>query len=108
DCGFDESKIITKIMDIVQRRGKLHNPFTGSGGLLYGTIEAMGTLYQKKSPYQEGDEILCLATLTGIPLSMKSTTAMGRFWLMGMEYYPWNHRLPLFVHPSSLATPWQP
>ena len=29
-CGFDEDKIKAKIMDIVAKRGKLNNPFTGA------------------------------------------------------------------------------
>ena len=38
-CEFDETKIKERIIDIVNRRGKLHNPFTNSGGMLYGRFE---------------------------------------------------------------------
>ena len=34
ECGFDETKIIAKILDIISRRGKLHNPFTNTAGKL--------------------------------------------------------------------------
>ncbi len=32
-CDYDESKVIQRIMDIIDKRGKLHNPFTDSGGM---------------------------------------------------------------------------
>lgn len=68
DCGFDETKIIAKIMDIINRRGKLHNPFTNTAGQFSGIIEEMGSKYAKNSRYQVGDEIVCLTTMTAIPL----------------------------------------
>ena len=37
--GYDENKIRSKILDLVEKRGKLHNPFIGSGGVLIGTVE---------------------------------------------------------------------
>ena len=68
DCNYEETKIIAKIMDIIERRGKLHNPFTDSGGMCCGTIEEMGSEYEKTHDYKVGDEVLCSTTLTAIPI----------------------------------------
>ena len=42
-CGYDDSKVKARILDIVDKRGKLHNPYTGSGGIVMGTIDAVGS-----------------------------------------------------------------
>ncbi|QAT43261.1 sigma-54 interaction domain-containing protein [Aminipila luticellarii] len=68
ECGFDEAKIIAKILDLIHRRGKLHNPFTNTAGQFYGTIEAMGSEFEKNSPYHIGDPIFCLTTMTAHPI----------------------------------------
>jgi hypothetical protein len=68
ECGFDEAKIIAKILDIINRRGKLHNPFTNTAGQFYGTIEEMGSEFKKSSRYQTGDRIFCLTTMTAHPI----------------------------------------
>src|SRR5690554_2976648 len=42
------SKIEDRIIDIVIKRGKLHNPVTDTGGLLYGVVEKIGSEYNNK------------------------------------------------------------
>lgn len=68
ECGFDEAKIIAKILDLINRRGKLHNPFTNTAGQFYGTIEEMGSDFEKSTPYHKGDSIFCLTTMTAHPI----------------------------------------
>ena len=68
ECGHDEMKITAKILDLIQRRGKLHNPFTNTAGQFFGTIEAMGSEYAKKSKFKVGDVISCLTTMTALPI----------------------------------------
>lgn len=68
ECGYDASKMISKLLDLVKRRGKLHNPFTDTAGQFYGVIEAMGSEFEKHSPYKIGDQVLCLTTMTAHPL----------------------------------------
>ncbi|WP_312652022.1 sigma-54 interaction domain-containing protein [Aminipila sp.] len=68
ECGFDEAKIIAKILDLINRRGKLHNPFTNTAGQFYGTIEEMGSEFEKSSQYHIGDSIFCLTTMTAHPI----------------------------------------
>lgn len=72
ECGFNEAKIIAKMLDIVNRRGKLHNPFTNSAGQFYGTIEEMGSEFANISPYRIGDNVLCLTTMTSIPVYLEA------------------------------------
>ncbi len=68
ECGDDEAKIIARILDLISRRGKLHNPFTNTAGNFSGTIEEMGIEYAKNSPYQVGDDICCVTTMTALPI----------------------------------------
>src|SRR4051812_29826975 len=37
-CGGDLVKIEKHVLDLVERRGKHHNPVTGSGGMLIGRV----------------------------------------------------------------------
>lgn len=68
ECGDDETKIITRILDLVGRRGKLHNPFTNTAGNFSGTIEEMGSKYSKHTKFHIGDEICCVTTMTALPV----------------------------------------
>lgn len=54
------------VLEIVEQRGKMHNPVTGSGGMLLGTVREVGP----KSPLEltEGDRIATLVSLTLTPL----------------------------------------
>ena len=67
-------KIKDRIIDIVIKRGKLHNPVTDTGGLLYGTVEKIGEEYDNKKGLQIGDEIICNASLAAIPLYISRIT----------------------------------
>ena len=66
-CGFDESKIKAKIFDIIEKRGKLHNPFTGSGGVLIGTIDKIADVNPHKD-LSVGDRIYCITSLSCVPI----------------------------------------
>lgn len=61
-------RIKDRIIDIVIKRGKLHNPVTDTGGLLYGVVEKIGEEYDNKYGLEVGDEIICNASLAAIPL----------------------------------------
>jgi L-erythro-3,5-diaminohexanoate dehydrogenase len=54
------------VLGIVERRGKMHNPVTGSGGMLLGTVRSAGP----ESPLglSVGDRIATLVSLTLTPL----------------------------------------
>lgn len=70
ECNNDINKVKDRIMAIVEKRGKLHNPFTDSGGVLYGVVEEMGEDYVNESGLSVGDEVIGLASLTMLPLKI--------------------------------------
>lgn len=57
-----------RIIDIVIRRGKLHNPFTDTGGVVYGVVEEIGEDYVNDKNLKVGDEVICNASAAAIPL----------------------------------------
>lgn len=74
EANNDPQKIKDRIMDIVIRRGKLHNPVTDTGGVLYGVVEEIGAKYNNKKGLKVGDEIICNASLAAIPLYISHIT----------------------------------
>jgi L-erythro-3,5-diaminohexanoate dehydrogenase len=54
------------VLDIIEKRGKMHNPVTGSGGMLLGTVREVGP----DSPLglTAGDRVATLVSLTLTPL----------------------------------------
>lgn len=64
----DEQKIAAAILDIVQSRGKMHNPVTNSGGMLIGNVIAVGD--DIDSEVKPGDNIATLVSLTLTPLQI--------------------------------------
>jgi len=67
-CGYDKEKMIHKFMDIVEKRGKFHNPLTDSGGTFYGKIDEMGEEFEKRHRFKVGDSYFCLVTTTALPM----------------------------------------
>ena len=64
----DLEKIKTKIFEIVEMKGKMQNPVTGSGGMLIGTIERIGDALRNKIDLNQGDKIATLVSLSLTPL----------------------------------------
>ncbi len=63
---------IKKIMtEIIDTRGKHHNPVTGSGGMLVGTIKEIGPALEGKTDLKVGDKIATLVSLSLTPLKVK-------------------------------------
>lgn len=72
ESGGDPDRIRHRIMDIVNKRGKMHNPITGTGGVLYGVVDEIGPEYENKSGLQKGDKVMCNSSLASIPLAIES------------------------------------
>lgn len=71
-CQGDLSKIEAHILDLVQRRGKHHNPVTGSGGMLIGRVTAVGPKFPiEEKPVAVGDRIASLVSLSLTPLKIR-------------------------------------
>ena len=62
----DGAAVRAEVLDIITSRGKMHNPVTGSGGMLIGTVDEVGP----DSPHglKPGDHIATLVSLTLTPL----------------------------------------
>ena len=66
----DIGKVKAKIMEIVNERGKMQNPVTGSGGMLIGNVEKIGDSIKEKVKIKEGDKIATLVSLSLTPLKI--------------------------------------
>jgi L-erythro-3,5-diaminohexanoate dehydrogenase len=64
--GGDGEAVRAEVLEIIETRGKMHNPVTGSGGMLIGTVERAGP----ESPLglEPGDRVATLVSLTLTPL----------------------------------------
>lgn len=64
----DHAKIAQIMMEIVEKQGKHRNPWTGSGGMLLGTVEKIGSALEGKIDLKVGDKIATLVSLSLTPL----------------------------------------
>jgi len=64
----DAAKVAEMVLDIVAQRGKQHNPVTGSGGMLIGTVAQIGPALAGKTDLAVGDKIATLVSLSLTPL----------------------------------------
>lgn len=68
ETGEDRALLCQRVLEIVRERGKLHNPVTNSGGMLYGTVVELGPSYPNIYHIRPKDEIISLSSLTVTPL----------------------------------------
>ena len=74
----DVEKTKQIILDLVRSKGKLHNPITGSGGMLLGTVlekgkNISGSFFEE---VQVGDRVASLVSLTLTPLQLDKIIAI--------------------------------
>ena len=69
----DPDAVRAEVVDIIRTRGKMHNPVTGSGGMLVGTVEEVG----ERSPLglRAGQRVATLVSLTLTPLEISDGLA---------------------------------
>lgn len=67
-AGGDRKKIAAIMREIVAQRGKHHNPITGSGGMLIGTVAEIGPSLEHNIDLRVGDRIATLVSLSLTPL----------------------------------------
>ena len=75
-CDKDLAKTEQMILDIVNERGKMQNPVTGSGGMFIGTIKQIGDDLKGKVNVKEGDKIASLVSLSLTPLKIHKIKAI--------------------------------
>ena len=76
-CGGDAEKMKEMILSIVQERGKMQNPVTGSGGMLIGTVREIGPKFLNQTSVKVGDKIATLVSLSLTPLKINSITNLS-------------------------------
>ncbi len=75
-CGGDPERIGVEIARIVAARGKLHNPVTGSGGMLIGRVREVGPRHPAQGRLRPGDRVATLVSLTLTPLRLEAILAV--------------------------------
>jgi L-erythro-3,5-diaminohexanoate dehydrogenase len=89
-AGGDPAAMAARIAEIVRARGKLHNPVTRSGGVLVGTVSAVGDGFA--DPPALGARIVTLASLTLTPLALEAVVrvdpASAQVDVRGSAYLP--------------------
>jgi L-erythro-3,5-diaminohexanoate dehydrogenase len=66
--GGDGGAVRAEVLEIIGTRGKMHNPVTGSGGMLIGVVDEVGP--SSPLPVKVGDRVATLVSLTLTPLSI--------------------------------------
>ena len=74
EVGDDEKKVAEKILSVVAERGKMHNPVTGSGGMLIGAVARISSEMSKKHGVKVGDNVASLVSLSLTPLKIDNIT----------------------------------
>lgn len=74
----EPTKLGESVLAIVGERGKLHNPVTGSGGMLIGRVKAIGSDLAASCPLKPGDRIATLVSLSLTPLAIDRIVAIHR------------------------------
>jgi L-erythro-3,5-diaminohexanoate dehydrogenase len=94
--------IAEAIQRIVDQRGKMQNPVTGSGGILTGTVAAVGESYP--GPPDVGSRVIALASLTLTPLRLAAVGEVDpgspHVPVTGRAFLPWT--APLAPYPADL------
>lgn len=70
EANGDMEKVKNKIIQIVDQRGKMQNPVTGSGGMLIGRVREIGPKLINKIDLKVGDKIATLVSLSLTPLKI--------------------------------------
>lgn len=94
ECNDDDAEMARHIKRLVAATGKMHNPVTGSGGMLVGTVRAVGDGRSDPAP---GSRVATLVSLTLTPLvldevvhldpSSEKVPVRGRAILFGSGAY---------------------
>ncbi len=71
-CSDDAEQMRKMILSIVDERGKMQNPVTGSGGMLIGTVREIGSKFHSGTKVKVGDRIATLVSLSLTPLKINA------------------------------------
>jgi L-erythro-3,5-diaminohexanoate dehydrogenase len=96
--GGDAERMRARVLDIVRNRGKMHNPLTGSGGMLIGEVREVG---EGRTDLAPGSRISTLVSLTLTPLLIEDLSA----WDGSSEQVPVRGQAILFETSPYAALP---
>lgn len=74
--SIGEGQIGENILKIVQVRGKMENPATGSGGVFLGTVSAIGNNHPARDRFRIGDKVVSLVSLSLTPLHLEKVISV--------------------------------
>ena len=98
--GGDGAAVRAEVLAIVEARGKMQNPETGSGGMLIGTVEEVGP--ESTLGLAVGDRVATLVSLTLTPLVIEDALAG---WDGASEQVPCNGYAVLFGRSIAAVIP---
>lgn len=75
-CDHDTERMKEHITSIVTQRGKMHNPVTGSGGVLMGTVLHLDEVFSQTHDLTIGDTVISLTSLSWLPLYLERIHAL--------------------------------
>ncbi len=75
--GGDVVKMARHSLGIIKERGKHHNPDTGSGGVLYGSVAAIGPAFERPG-VDVGDPVAVLHSLSLTPLRVDEIVSVDK------------------------------
>ena len=76
EVGAEPARIAERVQAIVRERGKMQNPVTGSGGMLIGRVNQVGSAHPAHGTLQPGDRIATLVSLSLTPLRIDEVKAV--------------------------------
>jgi L-erythro-3,5-diaminohexanoate dehydrogenase len=74
--GGDPAAIGDAVARLVREQGKMHNPVTGSGGMLIGRVKQVGPRHPASEDLMTGERISTLVSLTLTPLRVDEVVAV--------------------------------
>lgn len=77
EVGGNEEKMKETVMEIVKQRGKMHNPYTGTGGLFGGIVEKIGKNFDNADNIRVGDEVIVPVSIAMLPLKLKRVKSVN-------------------------------
>ncbi len=72
EANGDVERMKRRIREIIDQRGKMHNPVTDSGGVFLGRIKEIGPKHPKFGKVKVGDRVVSLTSLSFTPLKIES------------------------------------
>lgn len=96
----DPDRVRATVLDVIRSRGKMHNRVTGSGGMLIGTVDAVGA--EAGSGLRPGQRVATLVSLTLTPLHVDDDL---RRWDGTGEQVPTSGHAVLFARTVAAVLP---